>query len=234
VKNLFLVLGLALVAAAPAEAKQATLPEQQKCSAFDQIELEKLPRASTRDPSDDLSEWWSRWAAERMAEAWSQSVMSDIEFRLDTTGGFVPRPLRYEVREQRVHQAWVIFARHKNGVWPAGRWKRWNVVRITKPAQARLNEVIESPCLWQAPNFIPDEVPLKTGGWSTSVDGPVTLFDIRSGARRWRGIQVSRRLGPPGELRSLLIAAAFGQPEYVDKDVVSEGTTHPLPSDFKQ
>lgn len=176
-------------------------------------------------PDEDWEQSWKNWVREAPRKPWRGSPPTDW-FRLYSADGFVPRQKLREVFGRRDGASWTLYARLSR---PGGAWSSWR--RITLPAtrSARLTAAFEQPCLWTAPRYLVGEIPLKDGRSALNPDGPLTLFDLHAGDRAWGEVQVSWMLGEPGNLRAIVLAEAFGLPEYRD-DLFSHAY-EPLPAE---
>jgi hypothetical protein len=192
------------------------------CPAFDQVALSKLPQR-WKDADVTFADAWRKWASTRSAASVRTTAGSNADFRMTSFDGFVGKPREYEVRGQRSNDQRRASARSRSAAGPFGRWTKWSSVILTNAASARIDALIEGRCLWGAPRYIPPELPVAGNQVATRFDGPTTFFEVHRGAQQWGGIQASWVLGPPGELRAVLMKAAFHHPEYLDKDVVGSG-----------
>ena len=62
-------------------------------------------------------------------------------------------------------------------------------------------------CLWRFPPYLPNTLPLKGGQDVTCMDGANLVIEIRSGRRRWVGVQECQIQGTPGDIYNLLSQA---------------------------
>lgn len=196
-----------------------------QCPAWKNIDLSDLPTNLNNDPSDPfLEDIWSGWANEQNSIVWkTASPTASVHF-ITSPGGLTTDPTVREIVGRQSADGWEIYAR--SGTAPGGqgqRWTDWRTVRLTPRGSGRLTAILGDPCLWVAPRFLADEVRLLNGRGDARPDGPSTGYDVTQGNRRWGGWHFSWSVGPPGQLRSLLLSEAFGLPEWVEDDIGPDG-----------
>lgn len=153
----------------------------------------------------------------------SASPTSSVHF-ITWPGGLTTDPTVREVVGRQSADGWEIYAR--SGTAPGlqeQRWTDWRRVQLTPRGKKRLTAILEDQCLWSAPRFLDGEVRLLNGRGDARPDGPSTGYDVTRGNRRWGGWHFSWSVGPPGQLRSLLLSETFGLPEWVENDIGPDG-----------
>ena len=204
-----LILALSAVAS-------ATPPASPVCAPFEQLALGHLPTKIDPDGSDSFAHVWRVWSRRSDGGKWPLTSGVAPQFRVETSIMMSPDPRSYEVRGTRAGGVWRMQARTMSMRRPPLRWGPWKKVTVPSESADKLDALFSDPCLWQAPPFLAATLPLASGGWAPSFDGPGTYFDVRANGRQWAGMQVSWVLGSPGQLRSTVMAAAFHHPEHVD------------------
>ncbi len=191
------------------------------CSPFKDLDISRLP--TKLNPSgtdrDRLADVWKRWSKARLSTPATGRRMI-IERHSS------PSQPSYEVRGRRSQTGWRVEARSAAPLVRTIKWSRWRRVQLTNPQQAELDNLWNDRCLWTAPPLLANTLPLKSGGWVPSFDGPITLFDLRDEGRRWGGLYLSWQLGKPAKLASVLWNAAFGLPRYEDHSVQNSGVIY--------
>lgn len=196
-----------------------------QCPDWKNIDLSALPTNLNNDPSDPLLEdIWSAWANEQNSIAWNTlSPTSSVHF-ITLPGGLTTDPTVREIVGRQSADGWEIYARSGTAPgWQEQRWTDWRSVQLTPRGKERLTAILEDQCLWSAPRFLDGEVRLLNGRGDARPDGPSTGYDVTQGNRRWGGWHFSWSVGPPGQLRSLLLSEAFGLPEWVEDDIGPDG-----------
>ena len=194
----------------------ASAPAPQVCAPFDQLALAGLPARLDPYASGPAVNIWRDWSLQAPPDRHA------VHFRIQANRS-VADP-SYEVRGWMQGEVWRLQAREgRTDRRFKTEWAMWRDVRLSPATQAEIEAVWRDPCLWGAPQFLASALPLASGGWASSLDGPVTLLDLQDGDRRWGGIQDSWRLGRPGELASLTLNAAFGLPKYLDRSARASG-----------
>ena len=196
-----------------------------ECPAWKNIDFSHLPTHLNNDPDDPLlNDIWSAWANASNGIAWkTASPISSVHF-ITSPGGLTTDPVTREVLGRQSAGGWEIYARSGSAPgWRDQQWTDWRPVHLTPRGSDRLAAILRDPCLWVSPRFLETEVRLLSGRGDSRPDGPSTEYDVMQGNRRWGGWHISWSLGPPGQLRSLLLAEAFGLPEGVDADIGPDG-----------
>lgn len=196
-----------------------------QCPAWRNIDLSALPTHSNNDPDEPLLEdGWSAWANEPNGIAWKTvSPTSSVHF-ITTPGGLAIDPTVREVAGRQAASGWEIYARSGTAPgWQEQRWTDWRSVQLTPRGSERLNAILEDPCLWSAPRFLDQQVRLLNGRGDSRPDGPSTGYDLTRGNHSWGGWHFSWSVGPPGQLRSLLLAEAFQSAEWAEDDIGPDG-----------
>ncbi len=73
----------------------------------------------------------------------------------------------------------------------------------------QLEGLLSNACLWRFPPYLPQTIPLKKGRDSGCLDGSDHVIEIRSGRRRWIGVQECQLQGRPREIVALLSRATM-------------------------
>jgi hypothetical protein len=204
-----ILVGISLAAATGASAWAAGAT----CQPFQSLAIARLPQKLDPFHSQSAADEWRAWAA---LEAKSIASGERERFLIQRTTRAVGLP-SYQVRGQREAQGWRLDSRVDHGGRRLRhRWSRWRRVHFPSRLQAELDQVWTDNCLWTAPRFLAATLPLASGEWVPSFDGPVTYFDLWGNGRDWNGAQMSWRLGKPAELASIALRAAFGSsgPDY--------------------
>jgi hypothetical protein len=221
--NVFPLIAVCVAVLSACHPGPGALPAAQ-CPTWENVDLGSLPTHLNNDPGDPLLEdIWAAWAAERSNIAWrTTSPASTVHF-VTSPGGLSSDATEREVTGRRSAEGWEIYARSRTVPLPPEPWSDWRAVRLSPQASQRLDAILGNPCLWSGPRFLDDEVRLLNGRYDSRPDGPSTSYDVAQGHRRWGGLHFSWSLGPPGQLRSLLLSEAFGLPEWVDEDIGPDG-----------
>ena len=196
-----------------------------QCRAWQNIDFSQLPAHLNDDPRGPLLEdIWKDWANTENGVVWeADSAISAVHF-ISYPGGLTTVPEVREIIGRRSRAGWEIHARSAPAILPQPpQWTEWRRVRLTSQGESKLNSILGDPCFWAAPRFLESEVRLVNGRGDSRPDGPSTGYDVTNGDRRWGGWHFSWSLGPQGQLRSLLLAEAFGLQEWVDDDIGPEG-----------
>ena len=191
-----------------------------KCAAFKNLDLANLHD----DPEDGLLEdVWADWVREQPTVAWNTASPTG-SFRVFTSpGGLTLDPTSREIVGRRSTGGWEIYARSLTPPYPGQHWTPWRAVSLSQQGDQRLTAILRNPCLWAAPRFLDAEVRLSNGRYDARPDGPSTGYLVVDGQRSWGGWQHSWSVGPPGELRSLLLSEAFGLPQERNDEIDAEG-----------
>ena len=177
------------------------------CQLFQPLAIAKLPEKLDPGHSQSANEEWQAWAA---LEAKSVANGSGERFFIQRTMRALGQP-SYQVRGWRRAQGWRLEARVDHPTQRLQhRWSKWRSVSPPPSSQAKLDALWADGCLWNAPHFLAATLPLASGGWVPSFDGPTTFFELRGNMRGWDGAQISWRLGKPAELAAVVLRAAFG------------------------
>ena len=80
---------------------------------------------------------------------------------------------------------------------------------LSKEKSAELEGLVSGACLWRFPPYLPHSLPLKNGRDSGCLDGSDHVIEIRSGRRRWIGVQECQLQGKPREIFALLYRATM-------------------------
>ena len=195
------------------------------CKAFDGIDLAKIGPIwkGSGDGKETFKHAWSAWADRSGARAWTAKAAPS--FQLSTTGVGSLAIVATEIRGVRSNDSWKLMlrtsraSRHPH----AGKWRS---ITVTAVASKAIDDALARPCIWSAPRFVPDELPLKAGGFAENFDGPFSMFDVRSGDREFKGTQVSWRLGAPGLFRDAVLSAAKVQTVPPDSSALGSGTRY--------
>lgn len=152
------------------------------------------------------------------------SSAADAEIRLaQHSRGYIPPRTALSLVARREAGFWTIYAVTEtsrpeipdpmvDSPWIAS-LERSPTKRLTPDDAATLDRILADKCLWSAPTFMPQAIPIRKGGiYMCPPHGPDTTFDIRDGTRRWRGAQFCRTVGPQRDLERLLIKIATGYP----------------------
>lgn|GEM_PF-4666303 len=209
------------------QATPTVTPEQ--CSAWQNIDYAALPTHLNDDPHDPLFEdVWKNWANTESGVSWStHNPISTVHF-VTSPGGLTMDPTIREVIGRQSAAGWEIYARSTPANSPQVlKWTDWRRVHLTSQGERSISSVLNDPCFWAAPRFLDGVVRLKNGRGDDRPDGPSTGYDVTYGNRRWGGWHFSWSIGPQGRLRSLLLAEAFGLPEWVDEDIGPNGWFDP-------
>jgi predicted outer membrane lipoprotein len=194
-----------------------------ECSAFAHVDQAALPSHLNNDPADErLDAIWARWSQDQPDIAW-RTRAPDATVRLETSDGMVEHPGRREIVGRRSEDGWELYARSSSLSGPLVAWSPWAPVQLSPRAASRLDALLADPCLWNAPPFLDGEVRLKNGQYDSRPDGPLTGYDISAGGRRWGGWHFSWIVGAPGQIRGILLAEAFGLPEYPLDEIGPDG-----------
>ncbi|WGM31116.1 hypothetical protein KKHFBJBL_01356 [Brevundimonas sp. NIBR11] len=196
-----------------------------QCPAWRNIDLASLPTHLNNDPDDGRWEdIRSEWANETHSIPWAtRAPTASVRFTA-FPGGLTTDPTVREVVGRQSADGWEIHARSGTAPgWQEQQWTDWRAVRLSPRGNRRLTALLADPCLWLAPRFLDSEVRLSNGRGDARPDGPTTAYDLTQGNRRWGGWHFSWSVGPPGQLRSLLLSEAFGLPEWVEDDIGPEG-----------
>lgn len=217
-----LAAGLPLVSGCHSETAAVT-PAQ--CPAWQNIDYAELPTHLNDDLNDPLLEdGWKHWADAESGVSWSiDNPISTVHF-ITSPGGLTSDPTTREIIGRQSAAGWEIYARSTPANSPGPlQWTEWRRVRLASQSEKRINAVLNDPCFWAAPRFLDGEVRLINGRGDSRPDGPSTGYDVRHNNRSWGGWHFSWSLGPQGQLRSILLAEAFGLPESVDDDIGPNG-----------
>ena len=205
---------LAVLTVALSNCTQGVTARVPACSAFAHVDRTALPSHLNNNPADErLDAIWTRWTQDQPKIAWRTRV-PDATVRFETSDGMVAHPARREIAGRRSSDGWEIYSRSSSLSGPLVAWSPWAPVPLSARAASRLDALLAEPCLWNAPQFLDAEVRLKNGRYDSRPDGPLTSYDISVGGRRWGGQHFSWMVGAPGQLRGILLAEAFGLPEY--------------------
>ncbi|MCC7267806.1 MAG: hypothetical protein IT546_10760 [Caulobacteraceae bacterium] len=183
-----------------------------ECPPFDQVAVDRLPTTWETFDGTAFETAWTDWARHHDNAPMRGADGGKAQFRLSTT---VPGPgiVSYDLRGRKLSKdGWKIEARRRGYAGPRSYSSGWRRVKLSVDASRKIDELLADRCFWSAPRFLDDRLPLIAGGYAQSIHQATTFFDIRVGNRDWRGIHVSWVIGRPGELRSLLTDAAFGDP----------------------
>ncbi|MFS0711442.1 hypothetical protein [Brevundimonas phoenicis] len=218
VRSCLAILTVALSGCAQGETQRVS-----ECSAFAHVDQAALPSHLNNDPADErLDAIWTRWTQDQPDIVWRTRV-PDATVRFETSDGMVEHPARREVAGRRSSDGWEIYARSSSLPGPLVAWSPWVPVPLSPGAASRLDALLAEPCLWSAPRFLDGEVRLKNGRYDSRPDGPLTGYDVSEGGRRWGGWHFSWMVGAPGQLRGILLAEAFGLPEYPLDEIGPDG-----------
>lgn len=201
----------------------AVTPAQ--CSAWQNIDYSELPTHLNDDPLDPrMEDFWRNWADTESGVSWNADNPNSTVHFITSPGGLTTDPTIREVIGRQSAAGWEIYARSTPANSPEHlSWTDWRRVRLTSPGEKRINSVLNDPCFWVAPRFLDGEVRLVNGRGDARPDGPSTGYDVTRGKQRWGGWHFSWSLGPQGQLRSILLAEAFGRPEGIDDDIGPNG-----------
>ena len=218
-----LAAGLAVVSGCHS-ATTAVTPAQ--CSAWQNIDYSQLPTHLNDDPNDPLLEdVWKNWAYTESDVSWRIGNPTATLHFITSPGGLTTDPTIREIIGRQSAAGWEIYARSTPAISPqALQWTDWRQVHLPPEGKRRINSVLNDPCFWAAPRFLDGEVRLINGRGDSRPDGPSTSYDVRHNKQRWGGWHFSWSLGPQGQLRSILLAEAFGLPEGVDDDIGPNGS----------
>jgi hypothetical protein len=200
-------------------------PEADQCPAFSYVDQARLPTHLNDDPADvPFEEVWTAWANRDPGLAW-RTPNPEAAFHVTASPGALSEdPTEREIIGRRSGRSWEIYARsYEPRTWSERDQGEWRAIRLSREGEAALAAILRDPCLWSAPRFLDDEVPLLNGRYDSRPDGPSTTYDIVQGDRRWGGWHFSWTVGAPGRLRVLLLREAFGLREQVDPDIGPEG-----------
>ncbi|MGV9007296.1 MAG: hypothetical protein ACOH1H_11225 [Brevundimonas sp.] len=193
------------------------------CPAFRNIDQPRLPTRVNNDPQQPpLVDVWSSWAADT-PEIPQPDADPDSTIRLSTVQMMTSEPVEQAIAARHSAAGWEVFARARSMAGPSGPWSPWRPLTLSTDAATRLSAVLDDPCLWSAPRFLPSEVPLLNGRYEARYDGPNTFYAVSSADRHWGGWHISWSLGAPGRIRAILMSQAFGGPEEVDEDIGPDG-----------
>lgn len=215
------LVGLSAVLA-PYPASRPAPPVLDQCSAFRAVDRARLPTHLNDDPTEQsLETAWASWANAPLDVNW-RTANPVASLRIwSSRAPLSTEDKAREVVARRSSSGWEAYAR-QNPDDPWGVWSPWRRVELNDTVRSRIAALLADPCLWSAPRFMDAEIPLLGGGVDLRPDGPITGYDISVEGRRWGGLYFSPRLGPPAQLRAILFAAAFGEPEWTDGDVAPE------------
>lgn len=192
-----------------------------QCPAFRNIDLRALPTHLNNDPREPLLEdLLTTWNKGQASVPWRTSFPT-ATFHFRTYPGLSSDPTAREVLGRRSGKGWEVYARSQTG--PDRPLTAWTPVRMSGEAEQKLAAILKDPCLWAAPRFIGDQVRLLNGRYDWRPDGPSTTYEVTYNGRRWSGWQFSWSLGPPGELRRLLLAESFGLPQHSLDEIDAHG-----------
>lgn len=192
-----------------------------QCPAWRNVDFSALPTHLNNDPLEPLLEdFWKGWANAENGIVWDvDDPISTVHFTT-SPGGLTTDPTMREVAGRQTRAGWEIYARSTPANSPQElRWTEWRRVRLTPQGERKLDSILRDPCFWAAPRFLEGEVRLLNGRDDLRPDGPSTGYDVTHERQHWGGWHFSWSLGPQGQLRSLLLAEAFGLPEWVDEDI---------------
>jgi len=221
-KIALLTIGLSVVSGC-GSVTNAVTPAQ--CSAWRNIDYSELPTHLNDDPLDPLIEdVWRKWADTDSGVSWSTDDPNSTVHFITSPGGLTTDPTIREIIGRRSAAGWELYARSSpaNSPWRLS-WTDWRRVRLTSRGEKSINAVLDDPCFWIAPRFLDGAVRLLNGRGDARPDGPSTGYDVTRGDQRWGGWHFSWSLGPQGQMRSILLAEAFGLPESVDDDIGPDG-----------
>jgi hypothetical protein len=203
----------------------STIVTPAQCPAWQNIDFSGLPTHLNDDPHDPLLEnIWADWANTESGVVWGAGSPTSAVHFITSPGGLTTDPTVREIIGRQSPAGWEIYARSTPSN-PAERphWTDWRRVRLSSNGERKLTAILRDPCFWAAPRFLEGEVHLLNGRGDARPDGPSTGYDVTHGDRRWGGWHFSWSVGPQGQLRSLLLAEAFGLPEWVDDDIGPDG-----------
>lgn len=203
-------------------ATEATLPAA-ACPPFDALALDRLPTNFEATAGDDFDQAWRDWSTTNQAPPTATPGMADAEFRFQSNPGMGGRNSREAVGRREGGQWRIVWRTRPNAGGPLTPWSAWRSTTLADRFGRQIDRLLADPCLWSTPRYLANSLPLKTGRWAPSYDGPITFFDVRSGNRQWGGIQVSWRLGVPARLRAVIGEAVFGEPSFVDSGLPTAG-----------
>lgn len=206
------------------------------CGELDKINRAHLPTvvgAAPLGPDGDRSELTLDGLIS-MAQAWHErlqlastakpSTTAEAEIRIATrSNGYVPPQTAYSLVARREAGVWTVYAvsevRAPEGTNPPleAPWithvERLRTVQLTRDKGAALDNALSDRCLWSAPRFTPEVIPLREGGvYACPPHGDDTIFNIRDGERRWSGAQFCRTIGPQRDIERLLFNVVTGEP----------------------
>lgn len=151
------------------------------------------------------------------------SSAAEAEIRLvQISRGYVPPQYVRSVIAQREAGVWTVHAAFERQApegdnpdiqdpWVTKAGPR-SVVRLSADRGRLLDLALSGRCLWDAPRYLPQALPLKAGGiYFCPPHGPDTIFDIRQGDRLWSGWQECRTTGPQMDIEQLLVETATGK-----------------------
>lgn len=212
-----LILALALLPACTPRPEPITAVQ---CPAWKNVDLRALPTHLNDEPNEPLLEdLLTGWIRHPDGTNWKPASPT-AAIRFQTAPGMgSDRDIR-EITAKRSTEGWEVYARAQD---ISGPWTAWRPVRLSPQAGRRLDATLEDPCLWVSPRFLGDQVRLLNGRYDWRPDGPSTRYDITREGHRWSGWHFSWSVGPPGELRRVLLAEAFGLPEYALDEIDSQG-----------
>ena len=218
---------MAIVVAGLSACHPATAPvPTAQCPAWKNIDLSSLPKHIHDDPNHPLYEdFWSAWANQPSDIAWTTTDPKFTIHFITSPSGLSTDPYVREVIGKQSEGGWEIYARSAYSNAPRRPdWTVWHPVRLTPQGERRLASILGDPCLWAAPRFIEETVRLSNGRGVSLPDGPSTGYDVTQGNRRWGGWHFSWSVGPPGQLRSILLSEAFGIAAYSQDEIGPEGS----------
>lgn len=193
------------------------------CPAFRHINPERLPRHLNDDPNDALlASMLDDWLSHPPVPPWPDQDF-DAQIVISTDDGYTLELMRREVVARRRQGVWQVSGRSRSMKQGTDRWSEWRRKPVSPGNSERLSEILTDECLWNAPRFIDQLIPLRNGAYAASFDSPSNTYDVQGPDRRWNGHHSFWTLGPPGRLRSILVSEAFGLPEWTNEDVPEQG-----------
>lgn len=220
--TLLITLTVVMLATRAGRAPVPALPVQ--CPAFENVDRSRLPTHLNDDPDGlSLNTIWNDWAKEQYDIGW-RTVAPNARLHVETRAGALMEGSGVRVVVgRRTLAGWEIYAREGASPAWAPTWTPWREVRMSRAAQARIDAVLEDPCLWSAPRFLEQAVALKNGRYDARPDGPFNFYDVTSGSRRWGGMHFSWTVGAPARLRAILLSEIYGEPEFPGDEIGPDG-----------